>query len=66
MIKFPAKNLYHSEGTRLCDYTFQPKTYPILRGSDNVITLSSKNPILRGPDDMIMFPAKNLYHSEGT
>ena len=28
---FPAKNISHSEGNWLCDYTFQPKTYLILR-----------------------------------
>ena len=34
---FPVKNLYHSEGTWLCDHNFQPKIYPILRGPDYVI-----------------------------
>ena len=49
-LNFPAKYLSHSERTWLCDYTFQPKTYPILRG----------------PDYVIILPAENLYHSERT
>ena len=43
-------NLSHSEGTWLCDYTFQPKIYPILRD----LTM------------WLYIPAKNLSHSEGT
>ena len=42
---FPVKNLSQSEGTWLCDYTFQPKKYPILRVTDYVIILSSQKPI---------------------
>ena len=44
---FAAKNLSHSEGTwnRLRDYTLQRKIYPILRGQDCVIILSSQKPI---------------------
>ena len=42
---FPVKNLSHSEGNWLCDYTFQPKIYPILRGPDYVIILSSQKSI---------------------
>ena len=37
--------LSHSEETWLCDYTFQPKIYPILRGPDYVIILSSQKSI---------------------
>ena len=37
--------LLHSEGTWLCDYTFHAKIYPILRGTDYVITISSKKSI---------------------
>ena len=39
---FPAQILSHSEWTWLCDYTFQSKIYPILRGPDYVIILSSQ------------------------
>ena len=42
---FPVKNLSHSEGNWLFDYTFQPKMYPILRGPDYVIILSSQKSI---------------------
>ena len=42
---FPVKNLSHSEGTWLCDHNFQPKIYPILRGTDSVIILSSQKSI---------------------
>ena len=34
LLYFPAKNLSHSEKTCLCDYDFQPKIYPNLRGPD--------------------------------
>ena len=34
---FPAKNLSHSEGNWLCDYTFQPKIFRISREPDYVI-----------------------------
>ena len=65
---FPVKNLSHSEGTWLCDYTFQPKIYPILRGTDYVIILSSQKSIpFWGELTMwLYFPVKNLSHSEGT
>ena len=43
-------NLSHPEGTWLYDYTFQSKIYPILRGTDYVIILSSQK----------------FIHSEGT
>ena len=49
---FSAKSLSHSEGNWLCDYTFRPNIYPIMRGPDYVIILK--------------FPAKNLSLSEGT
>ena len=57
---FPVKNLSHSEGTWLCDYTFQPKIYPILRGPDYVIiTFQPKiYPILRGPDYVIILSSQ--------
>ena len=42
---FSVKNLSHSEGNWLCDYTFQPKIYPILRGPDYVIIISSQKSI---------------------
>ena len=42
---FSAKNLSHSEGNWLCDYTFRPKIYPILRGPNYVIILSSQKSI---------------------
>ena len=61
------KSLTHSEGTWLCDYTFQPKIYPILRGPDYVI-LYPKEWIIPFWGDLTMwlyFPAKNLSHSEG-
>ena len=34
---FPAKNLSHSEGTLLSDYTFQPKIFSFSREPDYVI-----------------------------
>ena len=58
---FPAKNLYHSEGTWLCDCILRNEIYTILRGPDYVIILSSHKiyPILRGPDYVIMwFPSQ--------
>ena len=39
-------NLLHPEGTWLCDYTFQLKIYPILRGPDYVMIFSSPKCIL--------------------
>ena len=42
---FPVKNLSHSEGNWLCDYTFQPKIYPLLKGPDYVIIISSQKSI---------------------
>ena len=42
---FPAKNLSHSEGNWLCDYTFRLKIYPILREPNYVIILSSQKSI---------------------
>ena len=64
---FPVKNLSHSEGNWLCDYTFQPKLYPILRGPDYVIIISSKNSIPFWGDltMWLYFPVKILSHSEG-
>ena len=61
-------NLSHSEGTWLCDYTFQPKIYPNLRGPDYVIILSSQKSILIWVHltMWLYLPAKNLSHSEGT
>ena len=65
---FPVKNLSHSEGTWLCDHNFQPKIYPILRGPDYVIILSSQKPILIWVHltMWLYLTAKNLSHSEGT
>ena len=65
---FPAKNLFHSECTWLCDYTFQPKIYNILRGPDYVIILFSQKSIPFWTDltMWLYFPAKNLFHSECT
>ena len=64
----PAKNLSHSEGTWLCDYTFQPKIYPILRGPDYVIIISSQKSIPFWGDLTIWLYPKEwiLSHSEGT
>ena len=61
-------NLSHSEGTWLCDYTFQPKFYPILRGPDYVIILSSQKSIPFWGDLTIRLYPKEwiLSHSEGT
>ena len=63
---FPAKILSPSEGTRLCDYTYQPKVYYILRGPDYVIIVSSWKSIPFWGDLAVwlFFPAKNLSHSE--
>ena len=60
--------LSHSEGTWLCDYTFQPKIYPILRGPDYVILISTKQtiPFWKNLSMWLWFPAKNLSQSEGT
>ena len=65
---FPAKNLSHSEGTWLCDYTFQPKINFILSAPDNVIILSNQKSITFWEDltMWLYFPAQNLSHSEGT
>ena len=65
---FPVKNPSHSEGTWLCDHNFQPKIYPILRGPDYVIILSSQKSILIWVHltMWLYFTAKNLSHSEGT
>ena len=65
---FPAKNLSHSEGTWLCDHTFQPKVYSILRGPGYVIvSLGMKsNPFWGDKTMWLYFAAKNLSHSEGT
>ena len=59
-------NLSHSEGTWLCDYTFQLKIYPILRRPDYVIKISSQKSIpFWGTLTMwLYFPAKNLSHSK--
>ena len=61
-------NLSHSEGTWLCDYTFQLKIYPILRRPDYVIKISSQKSIpFWGTLTMwLYFPAKNLSHSKET
>ena len=61
-----AKNLSPSEGNWLCDCTFQQKIYPILRGPDYVIIVSSQKSISFWGDLTIWskFPAKNLSHSE--
>ena len=60
--------LSNSEGIWLCDYTFQPKIYPILRGTDYLIIISSQKSIpFWGDLTMWLYiPAKNLSHSEGT
>ena len=42
---FSVKNLSHSEENWLCDYTFQPNIYPILRGPDYVIIISYQKSI---------------------
>ena len=65
---FPVKNLSHSEGTWLCDLNFQPKIYPILRGPDYVIIISSQTSIPFWGDLTLWLysPAKILSHSEGT
>ena len=65
---FQDKNLSHSEGTWLCDYTIQPKTYPTLRGPDYVIILSSQKSFpFRGNLIMWLCPKQwNLWHTEGT
>ena len=57
--------LSHSEGTRLCDYDFQPKIYPILRGPDYVIILSSQKSIPFWGELLmwLYFRDKNLSHS---
>ena len=61
-------NLSHSEGTWLCDYTFQPKIYPILRGPDYVIIHSSQKSIPFSGDLTIWLYPKEwiLSHSEET
>ena len=59
MIIFPVKNLSHSEGNWLCDYTFQPKIYPFWG-----TWLCDHNfqpkiyPILRGTDYVIMISSQ--------
>ena len=65
---FPAKNLSHSEGTWLCDHTFQPQVYPILRGPGYVIVyLGMKSNPFWGEMTMWLYPKEwNLTHSEGT
>ena len=65
---FSAKSLSHSEGNWLCDYTFRPNIYPILRGTDFVIILSCQESIPFWGDLTMwsQFLAKNLSHSEGT
>ena len=65
---FPVKNLSHSEGNWLCDYTFQSKIYPILRGPDYVIVSLGINSIAFWGDltMWLYFAAKNLSRSEGT
>ena len=67
-VLFEDKNLSHSEGTWLCDQTFQPKIYPILRGPGYVIVSLGKksNPFWGDLTMWFYFPAKNLSHSEGT
>ena len=65
---FPAKNLSHSEGTWLCDHTFQPQVYPILRGPGYVIVyLGLKSNPFWGVMTMWLYPKEwNQYISEGT
>ena len=65
---FPAKNLSQSEGTWLGDCILRNGFYPILRGHDYVIILSSQKSILFWGDltMWLYIPAKNLSHSEGT
>ena len=67
-VYFQAKNLSHSEGTWLCDQTFQLKIYPIQRGPGYVIvSLGMKsNPFWGDKTMWLYYPAKNLSHSEGT
>ena len=71
----PAKSLLHSEGTWLCDYSFQLKIYPILRGPGSVIIFSSQKHIpfrrrdptmwlysvLRGPDYLIILSRQKSF-----
>ena len=65
---FQPKNLSHSEGTWLCDLTFQPNIYPFLRGPDYVIVSlgMNSNPFWGDKTMWLYFPAKNLLHSEET
>ena len=65
---FPARNLSHSEGTWLCDYTFQSKIYFNLSAPDHVIILYSQKsiPFLGDLTMLIYFPVKNLSDSEET
>ena len=60
---FLAKILSHSEGTWLCDCILRNEIYPILRGPDYVIILSSLKiyPILRGPDYVIILSSQKTY-----
>ena len=62
----PAQNLSHSEETWLSDYSFQPKIYPILRGPDYVIILSSQKPISFWLTTWLYSKQGIPSHSEGT
>ena len=65
---FPAKNLSQSEGTWLGDCILRSGIYPILKGHDYVIILSSQKSIPCWGDltMWLYIAAKNLSHSEGT
>ena len=67
-LNFHAKILSHSEGTWLCDYTFQPKVYYILRKPDYVLILFSQKSIpFWGDLTLLLCPKEwNLSHSEET
>ena len=55
-------NLSHSEGNWLCDYTFQPKIYPILRELDYMIITSSQKSVPFGEELTLWWYCKPKIH----